>query len=767
MPVRMRLNLQYKHRIIACIASLMAVVMLFFFVDRYGESVREEERRAEGTVSSLALQASRGMDEKLVNIRNYYLQMMEDEDIVWALENDISYSDYSHISRITQLLSGNGIVSDYISGWSFINMNTGWVLSNKGMYPYDRLRNRDAVEELFSYGSGLGKNYWSWRAEEESVDMLEPGWRNTVDTGALTLVLKVPNSWRNIYGMVIVNVDIQALLGSGWDRTWKLAVLDGEGETVYASEEHFAAAGKRLYAEDDGSITDAVRDGAYILSGSTSSVLGWTCYVGTQWNPAGMINQFVILAVTAAFLAALCLFVINTLYKPISALAQRVSNGGIAADGQSDAIRGSELLHIAEKVEGLVDSNRAMEERLGEQQHELDKLFILKMLRGEAGQEEAQVYLEKPEFWPGGGIFSVVSMILRFGEESESGDAREQEICMEIVEELPSDILQLLMLPPVYHQRSVVFLIHGEDKTGLLDRVMEAYSSLQKHVLEKYHLNISVGVSAAAERPEEVRGAFLQSVSALNDSNSDEGEGAYGKISACSFYMDEKNESGINRRLANEYESSMHAAVLSCDRDRAYQVMNELVHYLKAERLDRGEATMYLLQITNAVIMSAMEAGVSVHSLLTEEISVVYQRIIQFYDYEKIRRYIKKTVIDPVMISVGAVRNTKAYTLMEEIRRLIEEKKGDITLAECAEALDYHPTYIWKILKMETDKSFSDYLEEYKIDYAKKLLKETDRTVADIAAELNYTNAQNFIRFFSRVVGVTPGKYRRSIRGAE
>ena len=70
MPVRMRLNLQYKHRIIACIASLMAVVMLFFFVDRYGESVREEERRAEGTVSSLALQASRGMDEKLVNIRN-------------------------------------------------------------------------------------------------------------------------------------------------------------------------------------------------------------------------------------------------------------------------------------------------------------------------------------------------------------------------------------------------------------------------------------------------------------------------------------------------------------------------------------------------------------------------------------------------------------------------------------------------------------------------------------------------------------------------
>ena len=268
----------------------------------------------------------------------------------------------------------------------------------------------------------------------------------------------------------------------------------------------------------------------------------------------------------------------------------------------------------------------------------------------------------------------------------------------------------------------------------------------------------------AAGKISEVRNAFRQSVSALNDSDSGEGEGAYGKISACSFYLAEEGGRVMDRRLENEYESGMHAAVLSGDKERAYQVMNDLVRYLKTERMDRGEATMYLLQITNAVIMSAMEAGVSVHSLLTEEISVVYQRIIQFYDYEKIRRYIKKTVIDPVMVSVGAVRETKAYTIMEQIRRLIEERKGDITMAECAEALDYHPTYIWKILKMETDKSFSDYLEEYKIDYAKKLLKETDKTVAEIASELNYTNAQNFIRFFNRVVGMTPGKYRRSIQ---
>ena len=763
MPVRVRLNLQYKHRIIACISSLMAIVMILFLIDLYGESMREEERRMEGTVSSVAVQTSRELDEKLLNIRNYYLQIMEDDEIIWALENEISYSDYSHISSIMELLSGNGIVSDYISGYSFINMDTGWVISNKGMYPYESVINKEDVEELFDYGSdSFGRNYWSWRIEETSIDMLESGWRNTVETGSLALVLKAPNSWRNMYGMVIVNINLQELLGSGREGGWKLAVVDGEGNTVYTTDERFASAGAELYAENGGEQPQAVNTGKYIISGGRSSVLGWICYMGTEWNLAGTTSRFVMLAVSAVLILTICMVVINLLYKPISALAQRVSGDG--TEKERSAIWGSELVHIAEKVEGLVDSNRAMEERIGEQENELLELFILRMIRGETSAEEAEEYLGRQKIWTGGGIYSAVSMILRFGEEVEGSDAREQEICMEIAEELPGEIRSMLPVPPVYYQRSVVFFVHGEDQTELLDRVMEVYSSLQKYVLERYQLNISVGVSAAAGKISEVRNAFRQSVSALNDSDSGEGEGAYGKISACSFYLAEEGGRVMDRRLENEYESGMHAAVLSGDKERAYQVMNDLVRYLKTERMDRGEATMYLLQITNAVIMSAMEAGVSVHSLLTEEISVVYQRIIQFYDYEKIRRYIKKTVIDPVMVSVGAVRETKAYTIMEQIRRLIEERKGDITMAECAEALDYHPTYIWKILKMETDKSFSDYLEEYKIDYAKKLLKETDKTVAEIASELNYTNAQNFIRFFKRVVGMTPGKYRSSIQ---
>ena len=101
---------------------------------------------------------------------------------------------------------------------------------------------------------------------------------------------------------------------------------------------------------------------------------------------------------------------------------------------------------------------------------------------------------------------------------------------------------------------------------------------------------------------------------------------------------------------------------------------------------------------------------------------------------------------------------------MAAIEQLVESREGNITLNECSEILSYHTSYIWRILKEEKNLTFSEYIEQYKIKLAKKLLTETDMTVGAIAEKLNYTNAQNFIRFFNKVVGTTPGKYRQAAK---
>jgi transcriptional regulator GlxA family with amidase domain len=53
------------------------------------------------------------------------------------------------------------------------------------------------------------------------------------------------------------------------------------------------------------------------------------------------------------------------------------------------------------------------------------------------------------------------------------------------------------------------------------------------------------------------------------------------------------------------------------------------------------------------------------------------------------------------------------------------------------------------------------YVQNLRIDEAKRLLEQTDRNADDIGAEVGYADASFFRRLFKRLVGVPPGQYRR------
>ena len=138
-----------------------------------------------------------------------------------------------------------------------------------------------------------------------------------------------------------------------------------------------------------------------------------------------------------------------------------------------------------------------------------------------------------------------------------------------------------------------------------------------------------------------------------------------------------------------------------------------------------------------------------------------YRELMEVTEPDRERRYIKKNFIDPIIQARTDYLEKNSNSILDDIIHLIEEKEGNIFLTECAEILGVSQTYIWKVLKMERDKSFLDYVEEYKLKQAKHMLLNTTMSVAEIAEKLNYMNAQNFIRFFSKNVGVTPGKFRK------
>jgi methylphosphotriester-DNA--protein-cysteine methyltransferase len=61
----------------------------------------------------------------------------------------------------------------------------------------------------------------------------------------------------------------------------------------------------------------------------------------------------------------------------------------------------------------------------------------------------------------------------------------------------------------------------------------------------------------------------------------------------------------------------------------------------------------------------------------------------------------------------------------------------------------------------------SEYLTRWRMDLASQRLRDTDDTVAAIAASVGYRSEYSFSRAFARHRGLAPGRYRHQIRARE
>jgi len=85
-----------------------------------------------------------------------------------------------------------------------------------------------------------------------------------------------------------------------------------------------------------------------------------------------------------------------------------------------------------------------------------------------------------------------------------------------------------------------------------------------------------------------------------------------------------------------------------------------------------------------------------------------------------------------------------------------------ITSKELASVFRISQNYLQKIVKSYTGYSFTRYFNEIKIDYAKKMLKETTLEIKEIAGKVGIFDINYFSRLFKKIEGLPPSKYRKS-----
>lgn len=107
-----------------------------------------------------------------------------------------------------------------------------------------------------------------------------------------------------------------------------------------------------------------------------------------------------------------------------------------------------------------------------------------------------------------------------------------------------------------------------------------------------------------------------------------------------------------------------------------------------------------------------------------------------------------------------------SYEYSENVQNVINCIRADyaneLTLKSVAKQLHLNPMYLGQLFKKETKKSFSQYLNQYRMKKAQNLLLYSDANVNEIADQIGFNNSTYFSQSFKKMNDLTPKEFRET-----
>lgn len=101
--------------------------------------------------------------------------------------------------------------------------------------------------------------------------------------------------------------------------------------------------------------------------------------------------------------------------------------------------------------------------------------------------------------------------------------------------------------------------------------------------------------------------------------------------------------------------------------------------------------------------------------------------------------------------------------MVDEIDACIRARKDEnLTLQQLARRMGYSEYYISRKFTQITGIRLRDYLRYRKLAFALKELRDTNRSILDIAVEFGFASHEGFTRAFKEAYGITPSQYRQN-----
>ncbi len=106
-------------------------------------------------------------------------------------------------------------------------------------------------------------------------------------------------------------------------------------------------------------------------------------------------------------------------------------------------------------------------------------------------------------------------------------------------------------------------------------------------------------------------------------------------------------------------------------------------------------------------------------------------------------------------------KTQKGKILVKRFKKLIEEKcTENLSIKQYANLLQISPNYLSETVKATTGRTSTDLINDRMLLEIKQMLRHSDKTISEIAYQLNFADQSYFSKYFKKLAGLSPGEFR-------
>ncbi|XEC93051.1 response regulator [Paenibacillus tarimensis] len=168
------------------------------------------------------------------------------------------------------------------------------------------------------------------------------------------------------------------------------------------------------------------------------------------------------------------------------------------------------------------------------------------------------------------------------------------------------------------------------------------------------------------------------------------------------------------------------------------------------------------LRITASEILIQMKKSLKNAVLFNDSISDAYLKamseIHRAATLDKLKSLVKSIAKEMIETLSGDQTSPVIKQVLNYINTSYAE---DFSLKTLGQAYRIHPVYLGQLFQKEMNQSFSDYVNSFRIEKAKQLIRQTPMKVPEIANAVGYWDTAYFYKQFKKYTGTSPASYKR------